>query len=505
MNTQRRILCVDDEPVNLKLLEALLVPRGYDVITAANGREALERIGEKAIDIVLLDVMMPGINGFDTCRMIKEDERYGNIPVVMITALQSRKDRIKSIEAGAEDFITKPFSAEEVLARVKMLLKMKDINDRLNGAYNNINNLTSFGEKIVKTFDPLKFDFMAKIDSIVNLVIGQNDEIAEKPRMIIVGIPSDPDRWQWNRFVCVSGKLERKPVKLDLSNELRLPAGDSTITFFSDNDLENREAGEIAAKIESAGISVSNMVCYLSGDLIVLALNYGRNVTDYDAAVLKSLVIQSLFLRSLSSQIKEVEEAFTYTLHALARAAEANDEDTGNHILRVGEYAAILSRHLGMTEEFINMIRRQAQMHDVGKIHIHPDILRKPGELALDEWESMKTHTIHGSIILGEHARLALAKEIALSHHERWDGSGYPFGLQGAQIPFPARITAIADQYDALRNPRVYKPAFEHETARRIITEGDGRTMPYHFDPQALKAFKETAAQMEEAYARLSG
>lgn len=505
MNTQKRILCVDDEPVNLKLLEVLLGPKGYEVITASNGREALERISERRIDIVLLDAMMPEMNGFDACRTIKENERYRNIPVVMITALKSKEDRIKSIEAGAEDFISKPFNVEEVLARVKMLLRMKELNDRLNDAYNNINNLTSFGEKIVKTFNPLNFDFMAKIDSIVNLVIGQNDEIAEKPRMVIVGIPYDIGHWQWNHYVSVSDKLQRKPIKLDLQDELRLPVSNSIITFYNYNDLENQEAGEIAAKMESAGISVSNMVCYLSCDLVVLALNYGRDVTNYDAAVLKGLVIQSLFLRSLSSQIKEVEDAFTYTVYALARAAEANDEDTGNHILRVGEYAAILSRHLGMPEEFINIIRLQAQMHDVGKIHIHPDILRKPGKLALDEWEDMKAHTIHGSIILGEHVRLTMAKEIALGHHERWDGSGYPIGLQGTQIPLPARITTIADQYDALRNPRVYKPAFDHEATCRIINEGDGRTMPHHFDPQVLRVFKETSSQFEEVYEKLRG
>jgi response regulator RpfG family c-di-GMP phosphodiesterase len=505
MNEQKRILCVDDEPVNLKLLEAVFVPKGYEVVMANNGREALERISEKRIDIVLLDAMMPEMIGFDTCRRIKEDERYRNIPVVMITALRSKEDRIKSIEAGAEDFISKPFDVEEVIARVKMLLRMKNLNDRLNDAYNNINNLTSFGEKIVKTFNPLDFDFMSKIDSIVNLVIRQNDEIGEKPQMVIVGIPYDMDHWQWNHYVSVSGKLQRKLIKLDLQNELHLPASNSTIVFCNYNGLENREPGQIAAKLESAGVCVSNMVCYLSCDLIVLALNYGRDVTNYDAAVLKGLVIQSLFLRSLSSQIKEVEDAFTYTVYALARAAEANDEDTGNHILRVGEYAAVLSKHLGMPEEFINIIRLQAQMHDVGKIHIHPDILRKPGKLAPGEWEDMKTHTIHGSRILGEHVRLTMAKEIALGHHERWDGSGYPHGLKGAQIPLPARITTIADQYDALRNARSYKPAYDHQTTYGIITEGDGRTMPHHFDAQVLKAFKESASRFEEIYETLMG
>jgi len=132
MNMQKpRILCVDDEPANLKLLEALLAPRGYEVIKATDGKEALEKLNEQGMDIVLLDVMMPEINGFEVCKKIKEDNRYRHIPVVMITALRSREDRIKGIEAGAEDFISKPFDHGEVLARIKMLLKIKNLNDRL--------------------------------------------------------------------------------------------------------------------------------------------------------------------------------------------------------------------------------------------------------------------------------------------------------------------------------------------------------------------------------------
>jgi len=155
--TMARILCVDDGPANLCLLEAMLSPRGYDVVTAVNGSEALERIKTERIDICLLDVMMPGMDGFEVCRRIKSDDKYRNIPVMMITSYADRENRIRGIEAGAEDFISKPFDSVEVLTRIKMLINVKSLNDRLQSAYHDISSLNiSLEARIARAVDEIR-------------------------------------------------------------------------------------------------------------------------------------------------------------------------------------------------------------------------------------------------------------------------------------------------------------------------------------------------------------
>jgi putative two-component system response regulator len=332
-----KVLVADDENLNRKLMEAILLPLGYDVILAEDGQETLEKVREDLPDVILLDIMMPKMDGFQVATRLKQDEETRIIPVVMVTSLNEVEDRVRALEAGADDFLSKPVDATEVKARVMSLLKVKAYNDHMRN---------------------------------------------------------------------YQKELEAEVVRR--TEQVRLAFG----------------------KIERASLG---------------------------------------------------------TIYRLSRAAEYKDEDTGSHIQRMSHYSAAVARKMGLNERTVEAILYAAPMHDIGKIGIPDRILLKPGKLNPDEWATMKQHTVIGQRILqGEtEGFVRLAEVICLTHHERWDGSGYPRKLKGVKIPLAGRITAIADVFDALTSKRPYKAPVPMDKCLRIIKEGRGG----QFDPEVVDAF----------------
>ncbi|MGC2164759.1 MAG: HD domain-containing phosphohydrolase [Gallionella sp.] len=227
-----------------------------------------------------------------------------------------------------------------------------------------------------------------------------------------------------------------------------------------------------------------------------------RNMLEVRLLYMKSHHSAGFLAQQVRKNSADLRDNYVETISTLTRAAQHKDEETGNHVQRISCYSRELARKLGMNDDFVDKIFISSPMHDIGKIGIHDNVLLKPGNLTPDEWDVMKEHALIGSKILGagKSPYLTMGAEIALNHHERWCGGGYPNGKTGDSIPLAARIMNICDIYDALRSKRTYKIAFSHPEAMHIIAHGDGRTQPEHFDPAILSTFKRNGQLFGEIF-----
>ncbi|MBM4352312.1 MAG: response regulator [Deltaproteobacteria bacterium] len=325
------IYIADDEDNNLFIMKATLKAEAYRVHAFKDGMSLLDFLnqGTEPPDLMLLDVMMPGLSGFDVLREVRSIPRYARVPIVMVTGLDDIQHKVTGLDTGADDYVGKPFHPLEVRARVRSLLRIKLLGDQI-----------------------------------------------EKSNLLL----SDE--------------------KLHLESLVR----ERTL------ELENTTLGVVAA---------------------------------------------------------------------LEKANELNDTDTGMHLLRVCSYSELIAREIGLPGQAVVRIRRFASLHDVGKVGLPDEVLKKPGPLTQAEFDVMKRHTVMGYEMLTLARSDPMARNIALCHHEKFNGRGYPYGLAGTDIPLEARIVALADVFDALTTRRCYKNAYPLEMARRTIEEERGK----HFDP----------------------
>jgi putative two-component system response regulator len=276
----------------------------------------------------------------------------------------------------------------------------------------------------------------------------------------------------------------------DIEQESYLPV--LVITAQPDEKLHALKAG--AKDFISKPFELSEVLVRVHNMLEVRLLH--KELHDYNA-VLEQRV---------KERTAELQESNLETIFTMTRAAEHKDEDTGAHVQRISYYSRDLAQRLGLHESFVDRIFVASPMHDIGKIGIPDHVLLKPGGFNTDEWKVMMGHAEMGAKILGNSKSLYLmmGAEIALNHHERWDGGGYPNGKRGEEIPLSARIMNICDIYDALRSKRPYKPAFDHQKTMDIILHGDGRTETKHFDPNIHKVFTQNHQVFNDIFESLS-
>jgi putative nucleotidyltransferase with HDIG domain len=467
-----RVLVVDDNASLLRFLVSAFSAHGCTVTQAAAAEQALALINEHAFDLVVSDIKMPGLSGLDLLRAVKG--KQPGTPVVLITGNPSINSAVFGLRHGAYDYLPKPFSIREVqdlLARIRADRLKWDgqvplpagLTEELSRRQSGVEVMSRIGDLALQGLETSLF-----MDEVLRLV-GQS--IKNDAALVLL-------RDEQGAFSCSqqgAGPLvSRLLTSLQRSfEEMVATGGRETLGLTTGG--EPLEA--IAAVIPSVGHSMG-VVCLAreaaSGGFLPderdMLLGYAQTT---------AVALQKLILR------ENVERNLVDTITAFVNAIESKDRYLKGHSARVALYSVEIAQTLGMTPELVEVVRRGAMLHDLGKLSIMDTILRKPDRLTPEEFTIIKSHPVAGAKILEPLRFLARETCAVRHHHERFDGTGYPDGLRGEDIPFVARVVTVADVFDAITSNRPYRTALALDEAREEIIKGIGS----HFDPAVVEAF----------------
>ncbi len=496
------VLVVDDDPAIRRLYRRLLERDGFQVHEAGDGLAALELARALTPDVILMDVEMPGMSGLECTRNLQADPAHNGAPIIFVSGNGADEDVREGLRAGAQDYIMKPFRNDEFVLRVRAMSRIQ------RGRLNLLRNISLRGEQVRAM--RILFDLSCSLasaehlDAIITQVVTATAELMRCGRVSIM-IPDDR-----GRNLSIAGAIG---IETELSAKIQVPVGSAIAgrVFASGEAIVLNTQGEStdwSGRYESdffASVPLASKALVVPEKVVgVLNITERHGKREFERHEIEYLDLVCNMAASAMEQFRSRRarvRGHSAIVIGLATLAEYRDSDTGKHLERVNRYALLLAAELRRSgraptidDVFMEHLGQAMPLHDIGKVAVSDSILLKRGALTDTEFSEMKRHVEVGATAIQtviervpDAEFLLVARDIARHHHERFDGTGYPCGLRGDQIPLPARIAAVADVYDALTTKRPYKDAFTHEHAAGIIRESAGA----HFDPEVVDAFLE--------------
>lgn len=500
------VVILSDNDADRRAIADAALSQGCKSFLAGSVTEASTHLKKMTSCLLFCDAALA--NGGGTFSSLTSACGRSGIHIVLITTADIKPGLLKALKPWIHDYLGTPVLRESAAARIKNVIRMKNLEQAADKAVCNLQDWLSQLETVVNCFDPLAFDTARSQGNLARRLIRMLPNDGDKPAYLMVAVPDGCMKLDCDLYAAGDEGTVKIVERIKIPESalfLRIKTDDSlSYVNYSDRggSLADLQASLPPELLETVG-TVHNLVGFVYLDAYVIAFNYGRPVTAEDALFLKGIALPGTFLCAVAGEFRDVSESFLVMARALAVATDSH-RDNGAHVQRMNEYARIIAERMSLPDSFIRMISYSAQLHDVGKIYIHPDLLDKPLRLTAHEFELVKKHPSLGARILGDAPMLRVARNIALTHHECWDGSGYPAGLAGNAIPLEGAIIKLADVYDALRSMYPYKSSYSHDDACQIILAGGGdechEIRPSHFNPDALRAFRATAGRFEEIY-----